>query len=786
MKKIFALIVFIALAIIFIPWLQPKSNATEQHQAVFWVDQKVYLSDGQKIAIDVAPFIHEERVYVPIRYLAYALGISEDNVSWDEESQTATFSTDSVVLKMTVGNDLLYVNEETRVMDVVPVEVSDRMFVPGRWLAEALGYEVAWDEPNQALLIGLPDDLPEASFAETTALPVVGSYENLKSLLAEVQPQIFYSRGLSDKFASGAAELESVQSSDVSADQASSTGAGDYSGTNVQVAGVDEADIVKTDGSYIYLLQGQRVVIAKAYPAAEMAVVSTLSFGDENFMPREIYVDERHLIVIGQTGRYVVMPMAEESEESAPVDSATARIYPPVYSQDAVKAIIYDISNKSAPQQLRELELEGSYISSRKIGSAFYLLSNKYLYYYAQSEEGTELRPFYRDTAVSNAYSNVGYADIRCFPNFRNPDYLMVAGINLDRLDEKADIHTYLGSGGNIYVSPDNLYVTVTNYQYDSVDSNKTEVYKFALDEGKLSYTANGQVPGTVLNQFSMDEYKGYLRIATTSGDAWREGEFTSKNNVYVMDAQLNIAGRLEGIAPGETIYSARFVGDRGYLVTFKTVDPFFVIDLKEPARPTILGALKIPGYSDYLHPYDENHIIGFGKDTVELALKGGTGTESVAYYMGMKVALFDVTDVSNPVELYKEEIGDRGTDSELLYNHKALLFSKDKNLLAFPVTVMEVQEGSDIYNGIPVYGEFAYQGAYIYNLDLNNGFTLKGRITHLTDEDYQKAGSYWYDSEKNVNRILYIQDDLYTLSEKYIKANNLDDLGEIGTLEIK
>jgi uncharacterized secreted protein with C-terminal beta-propeller domain len=158
-----------------------------------------------------------------------------------------------------------------------------------------------------------------------------------------------------------------------------------------------------------------------------------------------------------------------------------------------------------------------------------------------------------------------------------------------------------------------------------------------------------------------------------------------------------------------------------------------------------------------------------------------------MAFYTGMKMALFDVTDVNNPVELFKETIGDRGTDSDLLNNHKALLFDKDKNLLAFPVRVM-VTDNSQASTGstVPQYGSFAFQGAYVYNLDLTNGFTMKGKITHLSDEDYLKAGNYWYDSDKNITRVIYINDCLYTLSNSFILANSLDDLQEIERLEIK
>ena len=271
-----------------------------------------------------------------------------------------------------------------------------------------------------------------------------------------------------------------------------------------------------------------------------------------------------------------------------------------------------------------------------------------------------------------------------------------------------------------------------------------------------------------------MDEHNGFFRIATTVGNVWGTGDNISKNNVYILDDTMNITGKIEDIAPGEMIYSVRFMGKRGYIVTFKTVDPLFVIDLEDPSNPKILGALKIPGYSDYLHPYDENHIIGFGKDTVEI--KGN------AYYKGMKIALFDVTDVTNPIQKFSEIIGDRGTESDVLRNHKALLFSKSKNLLAFPVTVMEVNDAVEKYD--LAYGEFAFQGAYVYNIDIENGFKLKGKITHLSDEEYQKPG-YYYNTEKYVERILYIGDTLYTLSKGMVKAHELWGMEESGSVVI-
>lgn len=798
MKKLLpvgVLVLVLVLVAAIILYQQRGVSAASDHHASFVVNQATFTADGQARAMDVAPFVESERTYVPVRYLAYALGIPENGVSWDELNQSATLSSpDGKAIIITIGQAVLTVDGHEQAMDAPPLLREGRIFLPVRWIAQTLGYEVSWDESNSTVMVGPPGSFTNTT-SEVTPLPAVGSYENLKDLLAQAQSHSgdLYNGVLLDQ----AVQLRTLQSASKAESQ--TTGAATpqsdagYSKTNTQVDGVDEADIVKTDGVYIYQVNRERVVITKAQPAADMAVVSTLDFTGKDFSPLEMYVDEKHLVVLGTTHGPAYQPMAESQKRLG--------IMPPYHRSDTVKAIIYNIEDKSSIKQLRELELNGSYISSRKIGSSFYLVANQYLYYSPGSEIENP-RPLYRDTAVKDSFIEIDYPNIKCFPDFIQPGYLIVAGINLDQPEQQASVSSYLGSGENIYASTNNLYVAVTGYQQfkgaeqgllpgtvPSYSSNVTKIYRFTLSEGRVNYAAKGEVPGNILNQFSMDEHLGSFRIATTQGEIWRTDEYTSRNNVFILDSNLDITGRLENIAPGEKIYSARFIGDRGYLVTFKTVDPFFVLDLKDPRNPAILGALKIPGYSDYLHPYDENHVIGFGKDTVELSRNAASADQggTMAFYMGMKMALFDVTDVGHPVEMFRETIGDRGTDSELLNNHKALLFDKEKNLLAFPVRVMVVDDSQAAPDGtIPQYGNFAFQGAYVYNLDLTKGFSLKGKITHLSNEDYLKAGNYWYDSDKNVERILYINDDLYTLSNSFIVANQLADLQEIKRLEIK
>jgi uncharacterized secreted protein with C-terminal beta-propeller domain len=214
--------------------------------------------------------------------------------------------------------------------------------------------------------------------------------------------------------------------------------------------------------------------------------------------------------------------------------------------------------------------------------------------------------------------------------------------------------------------------------------------------------------------------------------------------------------------------------------VTFKKIDPLFVIDLKDPYNPRVLGKLKIPGYSDYLHPYDENHIIGIGKEAVE-AEEG-----SFAWYQGVKISLFDVSDVEHPKEVSKYNIGDRGTDSYALYDHKAFLFSKSKNLLVIPILLAEIDEQKYPQGVQPnTYGEYVWQGAYVFDLTLENGFVLKGKITHTeNDSDLIKSG-YYYSSPYDVKRSLYMDNVLYTISDKMIKMNSLENMNEINKITL-
>ncbi len=539
-----------------------------------------------------------------------------------------------------------------------------------------------------------------------------------------------------------------------------------YSQTNVQVEGVDEADIVKSDGTYLYIVRQDSVtgagelLIVKAYPVEEAKVLSKISWGNNKYISG-IYINEDKLVVFISTW------------DNVKVMKESAEYY---YSQNKMGIEIYDLQNREIPTLARNITLDGYYMNSRMIGKYVYVVSEFPTY----SVPDEIILP---TISMNGEEKKVDPTEVY-YPNTPDVAYSFTTIFSFNTQDDsQAPVQKTVltGSASNIYVSLDNIFLTLTKYNYNQMEqtqeySEETMIYRVKIEDGDIKLEAEGSVPGHILNQFSMDEYNGYFRIATTTGQVffWGQGSSEQVNHLYVLDQSLKLVGKVENIAQGEKIYSVRFMGEQAYMVTFKKVDPFFIIDLKDPANPVILGWLKIPGFSDYLHPLDKNHIIGLGKDAVP-AEEG-----DFAWYQGIKISVFDVTNVSAPIETSQFKIGDRGTDSPALSDHKAFLFKKDTGLMVIPVLVYKINE--EQYSGeIPAnaYGEPAWQGAYVFNVSSDNGIVFKGRITHI--DGLLSEGKY--DGSDFIQRALYIDKYLYTLSQGMIKINNIDDLAEVATI---
>lgn len=619
----------------------------------------------------------------------------------------------------------------------------NKPYVPLRLAAEA-GIHVGWHAKTQTAYIGS---------LTTNQLPRVGSRANLEKMLAQNLGGYF--RYQKDTVTAGAMppNQEAVATSDAAAPT--------HSTTNVQVTGVDESDIVKTDGNFIYQVRSTGVTISRAYPVADMKALAHMAFDTDNFQPLELFLEGDHLLVIGQSYNFMIEPKVTIG--GAPSLMPDARWWPQANAQ--VGAKVYDVSDRTTPKLLREVELEGSLLSARKLGTRIVLLTNRHLY----SSDPTP--PYYRDTLTTGEQTPIDLSQIYYFPGGNYNSYLLTACFDLAATESSAKVNAYLGAGENVYMSEYNLYVSLPTNDYQD-----TAIYKFALSELELTFAAKGIVPGHLLNQFSLDEYADHLRVATTA----QRGN-TTQNNVYVFDANLGLTGSVENIAPGERIYSVRFMGARGYLVTFFQVDPLFALDLSDPTAPRVLGALKIPGFSTYLHPIDDQHLLGIGRDTTLIEHKDSQGRviSTQVLEAGIKLSIFDISNINQPLEKHSIILGGRGSYSQGLYNHKAVLFDREHNLLALPVALTKTH--TDPWS----YGSYVFEGAVVWQMDPVNGIKEMGRVSHLTADKLASYDYYGYTDLTRIERMLLIDGHIYAVSGQRISAHQLPDLKQLGSIEL-
>ena len=562
-------------------------------------------------------------------------------------------------------------------------------------------------------------------------------------------------------------------------------GSQEFSTTNVQVEGIDEADVIKNDGEYIYYARKGSVDIARVHPTESIEVLSRVEADHATFY--NIYIYEDYLVVLGslEYGWYGAEEDEVEVADTIATFSAEEQLGAELYWNGGSVVEIWDISEKDAPEFKKGWAFDGTPTATRMTNGDLYLVLRSYAPTYDQAET---VIPHFREYG-SASQSICGCTDVWIPEEPVNRGYVGVMSWDLDDLTKEMRSEVAYGIGDTLYMSYENIYVAGSYYDYpDSggrgffgeiedffvepeVPTEKTVISKFSYKDNVVAYENSTEVPGFLLNQFSMDEYSGNLRLALTEG-GWGE---TTSNSLYVLDGDLEEVGKITGMAEGEQIYSVRFMGQRGYIVTFEQIDPLFVIDLADPTNPTILGELKIPGYSDYLHPWGENYLIGFGMQVSNRY--GWPQTE------GLKIGLFDVTDPTNPDEVAVIEIGGAGSYSQILYDHKALIYNREAGWFAIPVYEYAEEGGVIIYGPgeEPTWEVTQFQGMYVFDLDVDGGeITLRGRITHHLPTDYADDWSY-YDNywDREIERGLYIGDVLYAISDESIGAYDLATLEE-------
>lgn len=546
------------------------------------------------------------------------------------------------------------------------------------------------------------------------------SYDDIYAYLEDYQKEhaAGRSRAINEESASGTAASSGAASSGVqagrsaAADTASGTASyeGSYSDTNVRQEGVGEGDVVKTDGRYIYTLSddGEISIVDTEGGMKEAGVIN------EDRPVLEFYVSDDRLMMVTYA--------AEKSTAAEDRDEVDSSYYYYGYNS-GVAVVTYDLSDKETPKKLGEVTQSGSYESSRLAGDYLYVFSSFHADMYAAPEA--------RDSYIPQAGGSlIGESSIY-LPETENPtQYLVITSMDIKSPDKLADSRAVFSGYGELYVSNENIYW----YEEKTVSSfseleSRTVIRKISYRDGQLEPVAKAEVPGAVDDSFSIDEYEGNLRVVTTDDEA---------NGLYILDGNMKELGRINNLAKDERVYSARFMGDTGYFVTFRNTDPLFSVDLSDPENPEILGELKIPGFSDYLHPYGDGLLLGIGMDADEET--GATG--------GVKLSMFNVGDSSD----VKEEntfIMDNVYSADVLYDYKAALIDPERNIIGFSA-----------YNG-------AQEKYYVFSYDSEKGFTC------LMEE--QVNGS-----SQRAARGVYIDNILYVVKGNIIETYGMDDYKKI------
>jgi uncharacterized secreted protein with C-terminal beta-propeller domain len=611
----------------------------------------------------------------------------------------------------------------------------------------------------------------------------------------------------------------------------------DVSDTNNQEAGVNESDIIKADDQgNVYILSGQHLIVAKGFPPEELTTLKEINLGVRGL---SLFLDKtnQRVVVMGQYHEpyYIVDPVPLTAMDSNPV------VYPPPGSDYSV-ALFFDVSAPEDPKLIDEIKLRGYFREGRRIADRLHLVSSYYLQpgQLYQDSEFAVLRQAYWSaveavrcsgaTSPENIAANPAVAEAKAklvtkissiIDNANPADYLPDAirdnNGSIEKLPYLActdihfpDVNMNLGlqiissidtDGSNLsatgivnnawitYVSADNLYLADTSRGWwwvssdDALPMSQTSIYKFAISSEKPVYAATGRVDGYVNNQFSLSEYNGKLRVATTQDDyfytvddqGYQQWQRERKNHLTILNddgkGALAVEGEVRDFAPDESIRSVRYMADKAIVVTFRRIDPLFTFDLTDPAKPQLKGELTLPGFSSYIHPYDDDHVITIG-------MAGGTGN-------GMQLQLIDISDLTTPklVSSITPATPSGWSWSAAQYDHKAFTFYKPANLLAIPMTISP-QYGASVFNGIAA-----------YEITLENGFHELGRVDHsdLAYDYYckgnpdlkypyiQDCSSGWYESWAAPRRsvVMTSADNiyLYTLSDVGLKASSLGDL---------
>lgn len=517
----------------------------------------------------------------------------------------------------------------------------------------------------------------------------------------------------------------------------------EYSGTNTQIENVDEADIVKTDGEYIYKLTGGYVHIIKAENGQMKEVSRTFTTIAENNedgssvsrSPYEMYIIGDRLVLLLQEYRHY---KNEDATNGKPFG---------YYSEQYAVVSVYDITDRSSPQLVNTHYQSGNYMSSRLIGDNLYVVSDFYL-----SSIGSEsyLDGYVPRCGTTDSLDYVAPENISIIGDEPQCEYTVLASYNIADATAVQSVNAAFGGYETVYSNGEYILIGIrqNNTEISGEEglerterSSSTTLLLYRLDNGTITACAQGEIPGYLVNQFALDMHNDTLRVVTTVNrsveqktEAGYDYSTEQSNALYILDMNLETMGKIENVAPGERVYSVRYDGDIAYFVTFRNVDPLFSADLSDPTAPKILGELKIPGFSEYMHIYAENRLFGLGS----------SANEETGSVTGLKLSMFDTSDKTNLKELTTLELPD--LYSEAGANHKAILINPQRGLIGFPTN----------------------EGYKLYTWSDNAGFTS----LHTLDVE-------------GVERGLFIGDYFYITEEQKIHSFSMSDYGAVDSVKL-
>ncbi|XXX76841.1 beta-propeller domain-containing protein [Sorangium sp. So ce134] len=590
----------------------------------------------------------------------------------------------------------------------------------------------------------------------------------------------------------------------------------EYSTTNTQEADVDEADFIKNDGEHVYILAHGQLQIFDAWPAAETRRVAAVPIEGE---PRKLFVHKGRALVYSS-----LSPEPGELYESRECTYG----YDCEFTGDGTPLLVteLDIGDLTAPAVVRTLKFSGSFLNARRIGSAVHTV----VYSPGPTVEGLDVYPVDLDVcalaeqgespttiaAVNSAFDEMVkrnldrldaasievalpsveetvYRDGEAIPTSADPFagcedfYLSGTGdgesflsvVSTELGGEGLGQTTIVGRPGAVYATSESLYVASRHqfgstqgwfYEDGATTPDATTIHQFALSDRALPsvYLGSGVVKGRVLNQFALSEHDGYLRVATTTGHLPDPKAHNTVASLKLEGGELAVKGMVDNLAPGEDIRSARFYGDVGFVVTFKKTDPLFTLDFSDPEAPRVRGELKIPGFSTYMHMIDEGHLMSIGYDADDQG--------EFAWFQGIMLQIFDVSNLDAPKLTHKEEIGTRGSTSDAATNHLAFNYFAQRGLLGIPMVICEGGSGGEFGDTM------TFSGLLVYEVDVGEGFTSVGGVPHplpdaSADPYSSGCGSWWSQGSSYVKRSVFMEDYVYSVSDDEIRVAHVRDL---------